>query len=191
MYVLSACECCALSLLAVPYDGCYWFLALVRLVLHIASGQHSPTSLVVFMGTRSQAQSKMDGSHLAPGGIGGGAGARHGEDVGGRPNLSRLNSHESQSHQDFFSMNIPSRPASVLGAGMDGNASKRQPRKLVLCFDGTGNKFKGDDSDSNILKIFRMLDRNSSDQCKSETPATVAYANSTSLTPSTRSLLPA
>ncbi len=74
---------------------------------------------------------------------------------------------------------------------MDGNASKRQPRKLVLCFDGTGNKFKGDDSDSNILKIFRMLDRNSSDQCKSETPATVAYANSTSLTPSTRSLLPA
>ena len=50
---------------------------------------------------------------------------------------------------------------------MDGNASKRRPRKLVLCFDGTGNKFKGDDSDSNILKIFRMLDRNSSDQCKS------------------------
>ncbi|ORY56352.1 uncharacterized protein BCR38DRAFT_355945 [Pseudomassariella vexata] len=33
------------------------------------------------------------------------------------------------------------------------------PRKLVLCFDGTGNKFKGDDSDSNILKIFRCLDR--------------------------------
>ena len=50
---------------------------------------------------------------------------------------------------------------------MDGNASKHRPRKLVLCFDGTGNKFKGDDSDSNILKIFRMLDRNSSDQCKS------------------------
>ncbi|KAI0880631.1 uncharacterized protein GGS22DRAFT_197398 [Annulohypoxylon maeteangense] len=33
------------------------------------------------------------------------------------------------------------------------------PRKLVLCFDGTGNKFRGDDSDSNILKIFRCLDR--------------------------------
>lgn len=33
------------------------------------------------------------------------------------------------------------------------------PRKLVLCFDGTGNKFHGDESDSNILKIFRMLDR--------------------------------
>jgi uncharacterized protein (DUF2235 family) len=37
-------------------------------------------------------------------------------------------------------------------------------RKLVLCFDGTGNKFHGDDSDSNILKIFRMLDREADDQ---------------------------
>lgn len=40
----------------------------------------------------------------------------------------------------------------------------RRPRKLVLCFDGTGNKFRGDDSDSNILKIFRMLDRTADDQ---------------------------
>ncbi|KAG7132543.1 hypothetical protein HYQ45_009116 [Verticillium longisporum] len=37
-------------------------------------------------------------------------------------------------------------------------------RKLVLCFDGTGNKFHGDESDSNILKIFRMLDSSSDDQ---------------------------
>lgn len=40
----------------------------------------------------------------------------------------------------------------------------RLPRKLVLCFDGTGNKFHGDDSDSNILKIFRCLDRTAGDQ---------------------------
>jgi uncharacterized protein (DUF2235 family) len=26
----------------------------------------------------------------------------------------------------------------------------------VLCFDGTGNKFAGDESDSNVLKIFRV-----------------------------------
>lgn len=39
-------------------------------------------------------------------------------------------------------------------------------RKLILCFDGTGNKFHGDDSDSNILKIFRLLDSSSSEQCK-------------------------
>ncbi|KAK8022255.1 short chain dehydrogenase reductase family [Apiospora rasikravindrae] len=35
--------------------------------------------------------------------------------------------------------------------------TRRAPRKLVLCFDGTGNKFHGDDSDSNILKIFSSL----------------------------------
>ncbi|MCJ1391891.1 hypothetical protein MMC18_004758 [Xylographa bjoerkii] len=33
-------------------------------------------------------------------------------------------------------------------------------KSFVLCFDGTGNKFSGTASDSNILKIFRMLDRN-------------------------------
>lgn len=43
-------------------------------------------------------------------------------------------------------------------------ARARGVRKLVLCFDGTGNKFHGDDSDSNILKIFRMLDRQADDQ---------------------------
>lgn len=32
-------------------------------------------------------------------------------------------------------------------------------RELVLCFDGTGNTFRADGSESNILKIFRMLDR--------------------------------
>lgn len=39
-----------------------------------------------------------------------------------------------------------------------------KPRKFVLCFDGTGNKFHGNDSDSNILKIYRMLDRTADDQ---------------------------
>ncbi|KAL4891815.1 hypothetical protein BDV59DRAFT_203088 [Aspergillus ambiguus] len=33
------------------------------------------------------------------------------------------------------------------------------PRELVLCFDGTGNTFRADGGESNILKIFRMLDR--------------------------------
>ncbi|KAJ5766306.1 uncharacterized protein N7511_003922 [Penicillium nucicola] len=34
------------------------------------------------------------------------------------------------------------------------------PRQIVLCFDGTGYEFRGDDTDSNVLKIYRMLDRN-------------------------------
>lgn len=37
-------------------------------------------------------------------------------------------------------------------------------RTLVLCFDGTGNKFKGNPGDTNILKIFSMLDRRKGDQ---------------------------
>ncbi|RAH63521.1 hypothetical protein BO85DRAFT_360409 [Aspergillus piperis CBS 112811] len=32
-------------------------------------------------------------------------------------------------------------------------------REFVLCFDGTGYKFRGDESDSNVLKIYRMLNR--------------------------------
>ena len=31
-----------------------------------------------------------------------------------------------------------------------------RPKQFVLCFDGTGNKFCGDESDSNVLKIFRV-----------------------------------
>lgn len=35
----------------------------------------------------------------------------------------------------------------------------QERKQLILCFDGTGNKFKGNAGDTNILKIFRMLDR--------------------------------
>jgi len=44
--------------------------------------------------------------------------------------------------------------------GSSGHGSKT----LVLCFDGTGNKFKGNSGDTNILKIFSMLDRRKGDQ---------------------------
>jgi len=37
-------------------------------------------------------------------------------------------------------------------------------RRLVLCFDGTGNKFQGDVSDTNIVKLFQMLDRRNPNQ---------------------------
>jgi uncharacterized protein (DUF2235 family) len=43
---------------------------------------------------------------------------------------------------------------------MGENDSNRKPKSFVLCFDGTGNKFSGTDADSNILKVYRMLDRN-------------------------------
>lgn len=31
-----------------------------------------------------------------------------------------------------------------------------QPKRFVLCFDGTGNKFAGDESDTNLVKIYRV-----------------------------------
>jgi uncharacterized protein (DUF2235 family) len=37
-------------------------------------------------------------------------------------------------------------------------------KRLVLCFDGTGNKFNADETDSNIVKIYEMLDRTTADQ---------------------------
>ena len=37
-------------------------------------------------------------------------------------------------------------------------------RRLVLCFDGTGNKFSGKTSDTNIVKLYQMLDRRSPEQ---------------------------
>lgn len=46
----------------------------------------------------------------------------------------------------------------------------RPRKKIILCFDGTGNKFKGNDGDTNILKIFRMLDRSGNEQCKTSFP---------------------
>ncbi|CZR39073.1 uncharacterized protein FPRO_05735 [Fusarium proliferatum ET1] len=101
----------------------------------------------------------MDYSHLAPNSLN--------ESVKGHPESSR----------DFQSR--PSTP----GMGPDaGIGYGRKPRKLVLCFDGTGNKFHGDDSDSNILKIFRMLDRQADDQYHYYQPGIGTYVVSGSLT---------
>ncbi|EAQ92025.1 hypothetical protein CHGG_00260 [Chaetomium globosum CBS 148.51] len=42
---------------------------------------------------------------------------------------------------------------------------KSSPRRvLVLCFDGTGNTFRVDGAEANILKIFRMVDRTEDEQ---------------------------
>jgi Uncharacterized alpha/beta hydrolase domain (DUF2235) len=43
------------------------------------------------------------------------------------------------------------------------DASKKSKR-LVLCFDGTDNKYSADETDSNIVKIYELMDRESLDQ---------------------------
>ncbi|KAL4778666.1 hypothetical protein BJX76DRAFT_352428 [Aspergillus varians] len=41
---------------------------------------------------------------------------------------------------------------------------ERQKGRLVLCFDGTGNKFCANESDTNVVKIYEALDRKESNQ---------------------------
>ena len=57
----------------------------------------------------------------------------------------------------------------------------RTPKTFVLCFDGTGNKFSGTDADSNILKIYRMLDRGTGDQFHYYQPGIGTYVTSGNL----------
>jgi uncharacterized protein (DUF2235 family) len=58
---------------------------------------------------------------------------------------------------------------------------KRRKKKFILCFDGTGNKFSGTDADSNILKIYRMLDRSDNDQFHYYQPGIGTYVVAKSL----------
>lgn len=51
-------------------------------------------------------------------------------------------------------------PASPLGPG----TVPKKPKKLVLCFDGTGNAFSGSNSDTNVVKLLSKLDRNDPNQ---------------------------
>ena len=37
-------------------------------------------------------------------------------------------------------------------------------RKLILCFDGTGNAFSGSNADTNVVKLLNKLDRNDPNQ---------------------------
>jgi uncharacterized protein (DUF2235 family) len=48
-----------------------------------------------------------------------------------------------------------------------GNNSIPDPdefKKIILCFDGTGNTFTGSNADTNVVKLLRKLDRNHPNQ---------------------------
>ncbi|OIW26966.1 hypothetical protein CONLIGDRAFT_707645 [Coniochaeta ligniaria NRRL 30616] len=84
----------------------------------------------------------------------------------------------SESVNDYFT----AQPITPMADPVMAYGPKRKPRKLVLCFDGTGNKFRGDDSDSSILKIYRMLDRTASDQSEiPKSPNTHNHPNSSGI----------
>ncbi|KAL2813924.1 hypothetical protein BDW59DRAFT_27504 [Aspergillus cavernicola] len=62
----------------------------------------------------------------------------------------------------------------------------RPTKQFVLCFDGTGNKFAGDESDSNVLKIFRMLDRSKPHQFHYYQPGIGTYVTTNTLSNTSR-----
>lgn len=39
------------------------------------------------------------------------------------------------------------------------DVKKVAPARLVVCFDGTGNRFQGDTSDTNIVKLYEKFNR--------------------------------
>jgi uncharacterized protein (DUF2235 family) len=47
---------------------------------------------------------------------------------------------------------------------MDTDTHPKDARRLVLCFDGTGNRFHGTESDTNVVKLYEMLDRSDKSQ---------------------------
>jgi hypothetical protein len=102
----------------------------------------------------------MDKSHLMPGVEYGHSHHEHQHEA------DQAVAHVQEHHNAHFDVQSV-RGANSIVEMNPGPERRRRPRKLVLCFDGTGNKFRGDESDSNILKIFRMLDRTANDQCKS------------------------
>ena len=50
------------------------------------------------------------------------------------------------------------------GLLIDDEEERTPPSRLVLCFDGTGNSYSGDTSDTNIVKLYQKLDRKAKDQ---------------------------
>ena len=41
---------------------------------------------------------------------------------------------------------------------------KEGQAKVILCFDGTGNQYSGDTSDTNVVKLYQKFNRNTPNQ---------------------------
>lgn len=57
---------------------------------------------------------------------------------------------------------MPSATLEVNGTAPERTREKKA--RLVVCFDGTGNIYSGDTSDTNIVKLYQKLDRECPDQ---------------------------
>lgn len=57
-------------------------------------------------------------------------------------------------------------PAAMTPAvnGVSEHMPNKVPEKLILCFDGTGNQYSADTSDTNVVKLYQKFDRQAPDQ---------------------------
>jgi uncharacterized protein (DUF2235 family) len=90
------------------------------------------------------------------------------------------------------------RPRKPSSHRQDPNTSTDKPRcqdrdeilaskkSLILCFDGTGNKFQGSAADSNILKIYSMLDKEDPHLFRYYQPGIGTYVETSSLSKKSR-----
>ncbi len=58
---------------------------------------------------------------------------------------------------------MPSATAPSINGTAPDSHTKKQSR-LAVCFDGTGNHYSGDTSDTNIVKLYQKLDRGDPEQ---------------------------
>ncbi|KAF2200008.1 hypothetical protein GQ43DRAFT_473118 [Delitschia confertaspora ATCC 74209] len=84
-------------------------------------------------------------------------------------------------YSTFTSAEQGARPSERPDVFANWSHPQRKSRKFILCFDGTGNKFSGTDADSNILKIYRMLDRSDESQFHYYQPGIGTYVTTKSL----------
>jgi uncharacterized protein (DUF2235 family) len=68
----------------------------------------------------------------------------------------------------------------------DTSTTKKKKKKKSLCFDGTGNKFQGSAGDSNILKIYSMLDKEDPHLFRYYQPGIGTYVESSSMSKKSR-----
>jgi uncharacterized protein (DUF2235 family) len=55
-------------------------------------------------------------------------------------------------------------PARTRSADRQQDIHQQPSNRLILCFDGTGNAFQGTPGDTNIVKLYNMLQRSNTSQ---------------------------
>lgn len=70
---------------------------------------------------------------------------------------SRINVLSSPGSRSLF-VTMPTATTHAVN-GVSEDRPNKAPEKLILCFDGTGNSYSADTSDTNVVKLFQKFDR--------------------------------